>query len=259
MQEASDALASTAESDAVYAKKEGKRSSSDAVALLRKLLKSKVAKARNANVAVAKTCALAEFLEMQAATAREEEDAKADISEAKNVAQSKSDKEVISKASDKNDAMERILDAKSHTGMTGVSAETGVSETGAAETGASERGLGDVQMVPSIDKAHEQSEADEAESAAKKAQQNEKAQEKAEARKEQMKMNATNNIAQLESVNQRQTNASSTLDEELKDLMEFVNKSVERIKEDAEAAAVERKLNGNVKKVELASEMSQMH
>ena len=258
--EASDALASTAESDAVYAlRRKESDQASDAVALLRKLLKSKVAKARNANVAVAKTCALAEFLEMQAATARdEEEDAKADISEAKNVAQSKSDKEVISKASDKNDAMERILDAKSHTGMTGVSAETGVSETGAAETGASERGLGDVQMVPSIDKAHEQSEADEAESAAKKAQQNEKAQEKAEARKEQMKMNATNNIAQLESVNQRQTNASSTLDEELKGPdAEFVNKSVERIKEDAEAAAVERKLNGNVKKVELASEMSQ--
>ena len=113
-------------------------------------------------------------------------------------------------------------------------------------------------MVPSIDKAHEQSEADEAESAAKKAQQNEKAQEKAEARKEQMKTNATNDLAQLESGNQRQANASSTLDEELKGPdAEFVNKSVERIKEDAEAAAVERKLNANVKKVELASEMSQ--
>merc|ERR1711968_350335 len=263
--EASDALAGTAANDAVYAlRRKESDQASDAVALLRKLLESKVAKARNANVAVAKSCALAEFMEMEAATARdEEEDAKADISEAKNIAATKSDKQVVSKASDANDAMERILDAKSHTGMTGVSGETGVSETGsaetgAAETGASERGLGDVQMVPSIDRAHEQSEADEAESAAKKAQQNEKAQEKAEARKEQMKTNATSDLAQLESANQRQANASSTLDEELKGPdAEYVNKSVERIKEDAEAAAVERKLNANVKKVELASEMSQ--
>ena len=54
------------------------------------------------------------------------------------------------------------------------------------------------------------------------------------------------------------SNASATIDEELKGPdAEFVNKSVERVREDAEAAAAERKLNSEVKKVELASEMSQ--
>jgi hypothetical protein len=201
---------------------------------------------------------MAEFLEMEAATAQhEKEEAKADISEAQSVATKEGDKQIISGASDANAALRKILDAQSYTGMTGVSGtgtEGGDEETGFAGTGAENQ----VAMAPSMDKVHEEAEADRAESNAKKAEANEKASEKADAKKEQMKLNATSEVAQTESDSAKAANASATLDEESKGPdAEFLNQSINRIKEDAEAAAVERKLNGEVKQVELASEMSQ--
>merc|ERR1711871_458120 len=71
-----------------------------------------------------------------------------------------------------------------------------------------------------------------------------------------MKLNATSKVAETES--DSSTNTSAIVADELQGPdAEFVNKSVNRIKEDAEALATERKLDGEVKQVELASEMSQ--
>merc|ERR1712072_390249 len=256
--EASDAFASTTEGDSTYKLREKEnREAQDAVENLRKLFTTKKQKARAANIAVAKSCSMAEFMEMEAVTAHDQrEEAIADMAGVKKVAKENGDKQVISAASDANVALRTILDANSYTGMTGVSSTGGAEsdeETGSAGTG------GDgVPMAPSMDTAHEQQEADQAESDAKKAELNEKANEKADAKKEQMKLNATDAVAKAESEDAQASNASATIDEELKGPdAEFVNKSVERVREDAEAAAAERKLNGEVKKVELASETSQ--
>merc|ERR1712072_751853 len=256
--EASDAFASTTEGDSTYKLREKENlEAQDSVENLRKLFTTKKQKARAANIAVAKTCSMAEFMEMEAATVHDQrEEAIADMAGVKKGAKENGDKQVLSAASDANVALRTILDANSFTGMTGVSSTGGAEsdeETGSAGTG------GDgVPMAPSMDTAHEQQEADQAESDAKKAELNEKANEKADAKKEQMKLNATDAVAKAEREDAQASNASATIDEELKGPdAEFVNKSVERVREDAEAAAAERKLNGEVKKVELASEMSQ--